>query len=300
MPLPPPPPRRPLGRTDLEVSVLGLGGGPLGDPLLPDAEADLLVRTALDLGVDLIDTAPSYGESEVRLGRILGNGLRDRVVLSTKLGYGVPGVPDWTGRCIRAGIEQALRRLATDRIDIAHLHSCPADVLERGEVIEALHDAVRAGSVRVAAYSGDGDGLAWAVASRAFGSVQLSLNPWDQAGLDAALPACRLAGVGVLAKRPLANAVWALSEPPDADDLREYSRRFRMLALDPEGLAWPELALRFTGYQPGVDGCLIGTRRAARLADAVAAIARGPLPARTTRRIRAAWRREGMGWRGVV
>lgn len=300
MPAPTPPLVRPLGVTGLEVPALGLGGGPLGDPALCDADADRLVRTAVEAGVTLVDTAPSYGESERRLGTVLAAGLRDRVVLSTKLGYGVPGVDDWTGPCIRAGVEQALGRLRTDRLDIAHLHSCPPEVLERGEVVAALLDAVAAGKVRVAAYSGDGDALARAVASRAFGCVQLSLNPWDQAALDAALPTCRHAGIGVLAKRSLGNAVWDASGSADAPDLAEYRRRFRALGLDPEGLGWAELAVRFAAYQPGVSCALVGTRRPERLIEATAAVARGPLPPEVERRIRAAWRREGAGWRGVV
>jgi len=298
-PSPPPPPRRPLGRTGLEVSALGLGGGPLGDPALSERESDRLVRSAIDAGITLLDAAPSYGESEARLGRILSNGLRERIVLSTKLGYGVPGVPDWTGDCIRAGVDQALRRLRTGHLDIAHLHSCPLEVLERGDVVEALARSVAEGTVRVAAYSGDGDALAWAIASGAFGAVQLSLNPWDQAALDAALPTCRHLGLGVVAKRSLANAIWTRREPPAAPDLAEYHRRFKTLALHPDGLGWAELAVRFTAWQPGVSSCLIGTRNPERLVQAARFLSRGPLPGEVERRIRADFRRKGAGWRGV-
>ena len=299
-PTPPPPPRRPLGRTGLEVSALGLGGGPLGDPNLSDQEADRLVRTAVDAGVTLVDTAPSYGESETRLGEILSHGLRERVVLSTKLGYGVPGVPDWTGDCIHAGVDQALRRLRTGHLDIVHLHSCPLEVLERGDVVDALARSVAEGTVRVAAYSGDGDALAWAIGSGAFGAVQLSLNPWDQASLDAALPTCRHFGLGVLVKRTLANAVWTREAPPAAPDLAEYHRRFRALALHPDGLGWAEMAVRFSAWQPGVSACLVGTRSPERLLAAVRYLGDGPLPSVVERRIRADFRREGAGWRGVI
>jgi len=300
MQAPAPPPRRPLGRTGLVVSALGLGGGPLGEPGLSQRDADRLVRTAIDAGVDLIDTAPSYGESEARLGRILAGGLRERVVLSTKLGYGVPGVPDWTGECIRAGVELALRRLASDRIDIAHLHSCPREVLERGEVVEALVRCVKQGSVRVAAYSGDGDALAWAIGSGAFGAVQLSLNPWDQAALDAAVPTCRHLGLGVLAKRSLGNAIWSRDPSPTAPDLAEYLRRFRALSLHPDGLEWAQLALRFSAFQPGVSASLVGTRSPERLLQAVRFLAEGPLPDELGLSVRATFRREGAGWRGVT
>ena len=114
-----------------------------------------------------IDTAPSYGLSEERIGRHLGS-RRHEYVLSTKLGYGVAGIEDWTGPCITAGIEQALRLMRTDHIDIAHLHSCPRGTLERGDVIEALEQAKAAGKIRAMAYSGENDDLAYALATGRF------------------------------------------------------------------------------------------------------------------------------------
>jgi len=110
------------------VSRLGLGTGSLGDPAQSDAEVDRLLGTALDLGITLFDTARSYGLSEERLGRFL-RGRRDGVVLSTKVGYGVDGVPDWTPECIRKGIDRALGLLQTGVIDLVHLHSCPQGTL---------------------------------------------------------------------------------------------------------------------------------------------------------------------------
>src|SRR4029079_11123665 len=93
-------PQRPFGRTALRVSALGLGAGQIGDPSLDDREVEALVLGAIDLGVPLIDTARSYGCSEERLGRLLRQ-RKDRFVLSTKVGYGVEGVPDWTGEAVR-------------------------------------------------------------------------------------------------------------------------------------------------------------------------------------------------------
>jgi aryl-alcohol dehydrogenase-like predicted oxidoreductase len=207
---------RPFGATGLAVSELGLGAGPLGDPsVLDDAAAERLVHAALELGITLIDTAPSYGRSEQRIGHAL-RGRRDRVVLSTKLGYGVPGVPDWTGPCITAGIELALERLATTWLDIAHFHSCPLDVLQRSDILDALAAAQRSGKVRVAAYSGDNAPLLWAIESGLFGGVQCSVNVADQRALDRALPLAAARGLGVLAKRPLANGAWREPVRPDA------------------------------------------------------------------------------------
>jgi len=289
---------RALGATGLMVSELGLGAGPLGDPDLDDEAATRLIRAAVDLGVTLIDTAPSYGRSEVRIGAAL-RGLRSRVVLSTKLGYGVPGVPDWTGPCITAGVDAALARLGTAWLDIAHLHSCPRDVLERGDVVEALEGAVRAGKVRVPAYSGDGDALAWAIDSGRFGAVQCSVSLADQRALDAAIPRANQRGVGVLAKRPLANFAWRHADRPDAPDRAAYWERLRAMELPPPGVDPAEYALRFVLAQP-ISAALVGTTDLAHLGAAVESAARGPLDDAALAHARETFRRHDRGWDGVI
>jgi aryl-alcohol dehydrogenase-like predicted oxidoreductase len=293
---------RPFGQTGLFVSPLGLGAGPLGDHRLTDTEAVCLVHAAIDRGVTLIDTAPSYGASEERLGRALAGSHRRRVVLSTKLGYGVPGLPDWTGPCVAAGIDLALRRLATDVLDVAHLHSCPTEVLGRDDILAALDDAVRAGKLRVAAYSGDGAPLAAAISSGRFASVQASVNLVDQRALDLHLPAARAAGLGVIAKRPLLNGAFRHAVRPAADDVGGYWDRLARLAVPDDGRDPAERALRFVLAQPDVDSAIAGTTTMAHL-DALCAWAeRGPLPADEVAAWRAAFRREdrGAAWDGVV
>jgi len=292
-------PSRPLGSTGLTVSVLGLGAGRIGGPETTDADVDRLLGTALELGVTLVDTARSYGESEERLGRGL-RGRRGSVVLSTKLGYGVPGVPDWTGPSVEAGVDGALERLQTEVIDLVHLHSCPREVLERGEVIEALHRAVRAGKVRVAAYSGENDALDWAVRSGAFGVVQCSVSLVDQGVLSGAVPEAARRGIGVLAKRPLGNAPWRFETRPDASDVAEAWERFRLLRLDLAGLPWDAFAARFAAFTPGVSAILLGTASPAHLASAAQAIAEGPLPEAVLASIHAAHARVGQGWVGRI
>src|SRR5262249_50307702 len=125
--------------------------------------------------------------SEERIGRFL-SGRRDGVVIATKGGYGIPGVPDWTGACITAGVDAALALLRTDRIDVFLLHSCPLATLVQGDVIEALEAAVCAGKVRVMGYSGEGETLAWAVRSGRFGAIETSVNICDQRVIDEMLP----------------------------------------------------------------------------------------------------------------
>jgi aryl-alcohol dehydrogenase-like predicted oxidoreductase len=285
---------RPFGTTGLLVSPLGFGAGEIGDPALDDREVEALLRAAIDLGVTLIDTARSYGQSEARIGRFLGP-VRDRVVLSTKVGYGVDGVPEWTGECIRLGIDNALGRLATDRIDIVHLHSCPVDVLVRGDVVDALVDARRAGKIRCAAYSGDNEALDWAAASGRFDSLQLSWSMCDQRAA-AVIERARQAGLGVIAKRPLANAPWRFADRPAGHEAELYWVRWQALGIDPGELGWDELAARFAAHYPGVSAAIAGTRSLAHLRYNAERVARGALPAAVIDAIRARFIAVGADW----
>src|SRR4051794_29514126 len=123
--------RRPFGSTGLTTTALGLGGGQIGEAWVGDATAARVLAAALDAGIGLIDTARGYGRSEERIGRHLG-ARRDEVVLVTKVGYDVEGTDDWTGAAVTGGIERALRLLRTEVIDVALLHSCSREVLQRG------------------------------------------------------------------------------------------------------------------------------------------------------------------------
>jgi len=253
----------------------------------------------LDAGVTLIDTARSYGLSEERLGRALA-GRRERVVLSTKVGYGVPGVPDWTGRSVTDGVDAALLRLRTDRLDVVHLHSCELAVLERNGVAEALRSAVQAGKVRVSAYSGEGDALLWSVRSGLFGAVQCSVSVVDQAALDGAVAQAAARGIGVLGKRALGNAPWRFEARPPEPDVAEAWDRFRALRPDAGELGWPALFTRFAAFAPGVSAVLVGTASLAHLREAADAVEQGPLDPTRLGSLRGAFAGAGRGWSGRV
>lgn len=290
---------RAFGNTGLLVSPLGLGAGELGDDALDDRAAEALLRAALELGMTLIDTARSYGRSEERIGRFAGP-VRDQVVLSTKVGYGIDGVPDWTGECVRRGVDRALGLLATDRIDIVHLHSCPVDVLARGEVIEALHDAKRAGKLRCVAYSGDNDALAWAADSGHFDALQLSWSVCDQHAAPVIARASK-AGLGVIAKRPLANAPWRFAERPVGHEAELYWERWQKLDLQRvdgahEALPWDELAARFAAHAPGISVAIAGTRSIDHLRHNASLVVRGALPLTQVVAIRSRFDAVGAGW----
>lgn len=285
---------RPFGTTGIDVSPVGFGAGHIGAD--GDAEDDVaaVVVAALDAGVTFFDTARGYGRSEERLGRLLP---REGIVLSTKVGYGIEGVPDWTAEAVRRGVNEALVRLRRDAVDVVFLHSCPRDVLRRGDVVQALLAARSAGKVRIAGYSGENDALAWAVASGCFGAVQTSVNVADQWSLHHALGDAATRGLGVVAKRPIANAVWRFPSRPNGRYGVTYWDRLRVMGVEPGDGDWLATTLRFSAYAPGVCTAIVGTASPQHLRDAVAAVERGPLPEEERARWRAAYSPE---WAGEV
>lgn len=292
--------RRRLGSTDIEVPALGLGCGALGDGRMSDRDAAALVDHAFERGVFLFDTARSYGASEERLGRAL-DGRRDGAVIVTKGGYGVEGAADWTPEAIRLGIEGALRRLRTDRLDVFLLHSCPMDTLAREDLLGELDRAKERGAIRLRGYSGENEELAWAVRSGRIDVVECSVSLFDRASLDGVVAEAAARGVGVLAKRPLGNAPWRWDSEPEAHDVRLAWLRARAMRLDPAPLAWAEAALRFSAFAPGVSCALVGTGSAAHLDEAAAAVAAGPLDEARLRTFQDAWNMHATPeWRGII
>lgn len=286
---------RPFGNTGLKVSALGFGTGQIGG----QDDDPAILSQALDAGITLIDTARGYGLAEERIGKHIAH-RRKEFVLSTKIGYGVEGHDDWTPGCITAGIERALKLMRTDVLDIVHLHSCPLDVLQGSGVIEPLVKAKEAGKVRVAAYSGENQVLAWAADSGCFGSIQTSVNVSDQFSLNEVIPEAMAKGMGVIAKRPVANAPWRFAERPVDTYGEEYWLRWKQMEIDPLGLDWNEVFLRFTAFAPGVSACIVGTKNVQHLRSNLETVKRGPLPAEVTEFIRDAFRRHGRSWEGLV
>jgi aryl-alcohol dehydrogenase-like predicted oxidoreductase len=288
--------KRAFGTTGLEVSLLGFGAGHVGGDDLSEDQAGTLLNAVLDLGVTLIDTARGYGQSEERIGRHLAH-RRDDFVLSTKGGYGVDGVQDWTGEVIRRGIEQALRTMRTDRIDIFHLHSCPLETLRHEDILSALEEAKRQGQIRCIAYSGENDALEWAAGSGRFDSVQCSVNLFDQRALWGVLPGAR--GLGVIAKRPIANAAWQFGDQPHGQYAEAYWRRMKAMNLGPN-IDWLELAIRFSAFAPGVSSIIVGTGKLQHFKHNLELLARGPLPDAEVQRWRSAFEAHDQGWIGQV
>jgi aryl-alcohol dehydrogenase-like predicted oxidoreductase len=297
---------RTLGRTGIDVGVVGLGAWQLGDrgwngP--DDDEALRIVDEALERGVTLFDTAPPYaqGRSEELLGRAL-EGRRDRAVLVTKFGYTVDVQPDFSADRLEASVEGSLKRLRTDRLDVVLLHSPPAELMDGGAPHYALLQQLKdAGVIRAYGVSLDWNrDLERVLATTGSEVVEVLLNAFHQDPLPAVRQAAKQ-GVGVLAKVPL-DSGW-LSGKYGAgstfDGVRdrwsddEIARRGwlveRFEALLPAGTSTPHGALQFLLANPAVTAVIPGAKSVDQLRDNVAA-ADGALPDETIAQIHELWR----------
>ncbi len=296
--------RRTLGRTGLPVSILGFGGAEIGYGHAAQAAVDRLLGEALDAGLNVIDTAECYLESEELIGRAVSHRRAD-YHLFTKCGHasGLDG-PDWHPRLLAESVDRSLQRLRTDHLDLLQLHSCSAEVLRDGGVIEALRRAREQGKTRFIGYSGDGPDALYAVECGAFDTLQTSVNVADQQALDLTLPAARERGVGVIAKRPVANAVWKYEARPEDPYVQAYWDRLRLLDYDFLKAGLQDAvgtALRFTLSVPGVHTAIVGTTRPGRWRENAAQLAAGPLPAAEFEAVRGRWREVAHpDWAGEV
>lgn len=286
---------RDFGNSGFKVSALGFGAGQIGDYNIPEKQVEHLLNAALDLGINLIDTARGYYASEERIGKYISH-RRNDFILSTKVGYGIEGFQDWTYDIILAGVDEALRILRTDYVDIVHLHSCSLDILKRGEVIDALHKTVDSGKVRVAAYTGENEELKFAVDSNSFGSVMTSVNICDQIDIDGSIKSAKEKGMGAIAKRPLANAPWRFAERPYGNYAETYWLRWKEMNLA-EIDDWQDTFLRFSAFTEGVNSAILGTTNIDHLKESISSVEKGPLPDDLYNLIRNSFNSD---WRGEV
>ena len=245
-------PRRALGSTGIAVSVIGLGTVKLGRNrglsvapfAIPGARAArALLDRARDLGVNLLDTAPAYGDSEERLGRLL-DGTRDLWVLCTKAGESFDGRRshhDFTPKALRASVEASLRRLRTDYLDIVLIHSDgrDVDILRQSDALETLDGLKRAGKIRASGFSHKTEAGGRLALSRC-DVLMSALSFTDRRQIDVVRDAGEH-GVGVLVKK----------------------------ALD-SGRASPE-SLGYVAGRPGVSSVVVGTVDPAHLEADIAA-----------------------------
>jgi aryl-alcohol dehydrogenase-like predicted oxidoreductase len=284
---------RQFGKTDMKVSVLGFGGAEIGfEKASPDVVARLL-GDALDAGLNVIDTAECYPNSEELIGQAVSARRKD-YYLFTKCGHPETYTQgDWRPESLLKTIQRSLQRLKTDRVDLVQLHSCSEEELRKGDVINALKEARQKGYTRYIGYSGDSKAAKYAIECGAFDTLQTSVSFADQEAIELTLPLARQRQMGVIAKRPIANAAWRYTSKPENAYHQTYWERLQKLNYDwlranPQQAA--SVALRFTLGVPGVHTAIVGTKNPTRWRENAAILGAGPLPAKDFEVIRARWR----------
>jgi aryl-alcohol dehydrogenase-like predicted oxidoreductase len=285
--------KRQLGKTDIRVSVLGFGGAEIGYEQASATTVTDLLNAALDAGLNVIDTAECYYDSEELIGQAVSKRRKD-FFLFTKCGHphGMESGANWSKDSLLESIERSLRRLQTDCLDLVQLHSCSESELRKGEVIDALQTARKSGHTRYIGYSGDSRAALFAVESGAFDTLQTSISIADQEAIDLTLPLAREKQMGVIAKRPIANAAWKTGHRPIDSYHHEYWERLRKLNydfLDSDLETAVSIALRFTLSVPGVHTAIVGTKKPERWAENAKLLETGPLSAPEFAEIRQRW-----------
>lgn len=285
--------KRQLGKTDMSVSVLGFGGAEIGYEGATAETVEKLLNSALDAGLNVVDTAECYESSEELIGSAVGH-RRDQFYLFTKVGHprGV-GSEDWSTESILQSIERSLQRLKTDRLDLVQLHSCSEAVLQKGDVITALQTARDRGYTRYIGYSGDSRAAKFAVEAGAFDTLQTSINIADQEAIEITVPRAAERQMGVIAKRPIGNAAWKSGHKPIDSYQHTYWDRLRKL--DYEFIRGRPIeqsiahALRFTLSVPGVHTAIVGTTKPERWQENAELLKAGPLSAAEFEAVRERW-----------
>lgn len=267
-----------LGSTGIQVSRLGIGLSEIGSTPMEAAAVESLLNGALDIGVNFLDTAACYGNSEELVGKTVAH-RRSEYALASKCGHVAGGYEGeaWTAQTVTDSIDRSLRLLQTDYVDLMQLHSCSVEVLEQGDVIDALLKARDAGKTRYVGYSGDNEAAMWAVESGIFQTLQTSFSLVDQKARDGLLATAEAQGMGVIIKRPIGNGVWGRAQA-SSDYARQYHQRYRDITAKGkiEGEYDPiRMAMGFTFAHPEVDTAIVGTTNLRHLESNAAMLAGG-------------------------
>ena len=286
--------KRRLGKTDMDVSVLGFGGAEIGFESASPEAVEKLLKSALDAGLNVIDTGECYRGSEELIGQAVSD-RREDFYLFTKCGHphGMESSANWSQPSLLQSIERSLGRLKTDRLDIVHLHSCSESELRKGEAITALQTARERGYTRYIGYSGDSRAAHFAVECGAFDTLQTSISIADQEAIELTVPLAHKKQMGVIAKRPIANAAWKTGHKPIQGYHHEYWERLRKLNYEFLRNADLEkaigIALRFTLSVPGVHTAIVGTKKPERWQENSKLLEAGPLSEPEFHAIRHRW-----------
>jgi aryl-alcohol dehydrogenase-like predicted oxidoreductase len=309
--------QRTLGSTKRLVSVVGLGTWQLGSDWgsVDETAAAAVLDASADAGVTFFDTADVYGDgrSEQAIRAFLRRRPDSGITVATKMGRRVAQQPEaYNLDNFRQWIDRSRTNLGVDVLDLVQLHCPPTPVYSTDAVFDALDTLV--GEQRIAAYGVSVETCAEALAAirrPGVASIQIILNAFRQKPLDEVLPAAVDAGVGIIARVPLASGLLSGRYTHDttfgADDHRTYNRHGEAFdagetfsgvdfdtgvdaarefaALLPAGITPAAAALRWIVQQPGVTTVIPGARNAAQAIGNAAAADLDPLPDTTVRAI---------------
>jgi len=287
--------RRTLGRTGFEASILGYGamelrGAPHGREI-PDADAGAVLNAVLDAGINVIDTSIDYGHSEELIGRFI-SARRDEYFLASKCGCPLDPDPSWpqpyphdySATNVRAGVEQSLRRLRTDRLDLLQVHMSPTrERLEVEQTIETMLALRDEGKIRFLGVSGTLPNLPDQIAMGVFDAFQIPYSALQREH-DELISAAAATGAGTLIRGGAARGApgedkgWRVA--PIGMQAEESERRWRESGVQEllDGMSPIEFVLRFTLSHPDLHTTIVGTANREHLQANVSIAEKGPLP----------------------
>lgn len=286
-------PRRVLGRTGIDVTTLGFGAMELRDaprgPAVSEETAQQVLNAVLDAGINFIDTSPDYGLSEERIGRYIAH-RRSEYFLASKCGCaaeafatGAQNEHIFTAENIRAAVEQSLRRMRTDYLDLVQFHQSPSKAVmeERGALAE-LQALQREGKVRFLGMSGTLPEIREHIAMGVFDVFQIPYSV-IQREHEQVVAEASAAGAGIAIRGGAARGTptdwdnrWYYMLPGSAPrDRWEHGRLDDLL----DGMSRIEFTLRFTLSHPDLDTTIVGTKDVAHVLSNIEIAAKGPLPA---------------------
>lgn len=278
---------RRLGRTGLDVTVLGYGamelrGVPRGRPIEPQQAAAVL-NAVLDAGINFIDTSIDYGTSEEFIGAAISH-RRSEFFLASKCGcvVGAPPAPPgernphvFTRENIVAGVRQSLARMKTDHLDLVQFHASPSrSTLEEHAAIETLRDLQREGAIRFIGVSGTLPNLPEQIAMGVFDAFQIPYSALQREHEELISAAAR-AGAGTIIRGGVARGIPSDGRPPgDVWQLWDKAGLDDLL----DGMTRMEFILRFTLSHPDLHTTIVGTMNPEHLRQNLEAARKGPLP----------------------
>jgi aryl-alcohol dehydrogenase-like predicted oxidoreductase len=285
-------PTRTLGRTGFDATVLGFGAMELRGTAnhhrgrdLEEGRGQQMLNLVLDSGINYIDTSIDYGDAEDYIGEAISS-RRDEYFLATKCGCWVgeppPGTPAnkrpphvFTKENIVAGVEQSLRRMKTDHVDLIQFHQSPSmEVIRREDAIETLLDIQRQGKARFIGSSSTLPNIVDHIGLGVFDVFQIPYSALER-DHESVITAASESGSGVVVRGGVAQGA-----PGEGLGKTDRWEQWNKANLDEllDGMTRTEFVLRFTISHPGMTTTIVGTLNPDHLAQNIATVRQGPLP----------------------